>query len=305
MAHPIKRLNAWLEKHIEIAEGFVTVLLPTFGLGLLFGSHVIHDPFWSEFGKEIGFACLVAFFIKLINEFFLSKKLQITFEQQRKALEEDVLSAIFQKIIPEEVFNEIKKTVFGDLKFMRKEFELILEFEETSENKIIMTTYTTFKITNIFDKDTVYPLIWGTGKDDAFDKEILDLSYRFDAGKEEKIPIEISKLDTDDRFGYSHFRIEKEIPFRRSNKELEVKAVSKTRYKDPGIKKDELRHFFASPTANLTVRVRRAPPNFKFSIFAFGSEEFEDIANSAPDTKIYRYKGCFYANQGFILSWTR
>ena len=311
MWHPIKMFQKWTEKNeknLKWGERITSGVLFVSGIIIIIFAYLLQSqtPFWYELLRDIGFACFVAVIIKYINEVFLSRRIMMTFEKQRREIKKDVLYSTFEKLIPNELFAEIKKTVFSDLHFMRDQYLIAYNFKKNEEGKIVVITHVHYRIENLLKTATDYRMKWGLELSDKWKKTFNDISYNFgNSKKKTSIPLDELQHEFNNNFGNKHEQTTFNIPYIEVDKPLHINTRSETLYEDIGIRSDEIRQYFLEPTSGVQVRVCDVPDNVKmnFKIQQLGSGEFVESKDSSSDKHVWVYNGCFYPYHGYILSW--
>ncbi len=300
-------MGKWIKN--ERDELFSNFALCTAGTVLVVLSHLefIHaTPLLAESMRDIGIACFVAWGIKYINERFLRRELAASFKEHREQIANDVLQSVFARQIPEPLFNELRRTVFNGLQFMRDQYKLTYDFTVTPDGKLKVTMYTIFWMQNVLGIDTIYPFKWGIDRDPKWTRSELKAYYNFDGENgngDREIPLNNSAAIVD-KFGDKHDEYRHDIAFPKDST-LIVKMTLSQIYNDVNLKKDTLEHFFLTPTSNVSVKVLDYPANMTLKISEFSSDEFQVVQHPAPEKIFWKYPGCFYPKQGFILSWER
>ena len=112
------------------------------------------ERFWPTLVRDLSIALLIAVFLTVSIELYAGRRL-------REQVATEVLSGVFNKIIPEVIFDEVKSNVI-QAPVMRKNWEIRMSLARdaalTDPNLYVSTTILGYGIQNLLNRSQVYPL---------------------------------------------------------------------------------------------------------------------------------------------------
>lgn len=227
-----------------------------------------------------------------------SKSLDLQKKEHEKQLQklqskinENVFDALFMKVMPEEIFQVIKRDIIKS-DVIRRDPEWLLDF--TVENDEITLRLTNrYKAYNNCDKEIVNPVIrviHNHSNSESFVKKVLctlhdEILVSYDSEKHENKGVNVEVVDENTQKIHYELRIP-------AYHYVEYTTVFQNKYK--GFVQDEL--FTLLPQIDLNI-IATYPSDYEFRIFPMLSSELK-LKLKENNRSIYKVEGGILPNQG-------
>ncbi len=271
--------------------------------GIKENSLIIDKPILKRFydiGVYLSFSLAFAIFIstfissKLKEEQLKSKKAEL--ESLKDNLYKDIHNALFQKIIPKELFQTVKDEIIN-AEIIRKDAEWILDFSVDDNENItcrLTSIMKSYNNTNQIIKNPISAVIANHNPSDtSIEKVICSIKgkqtvyYEKNNKPEENKGVEIEKID--DKMHKIHYDLE--IP---PNNYVDYTII----YKIEHSKRLQDEFFTWLPVINLKI-IATYPPEYNFEIFSMLSPSLE-LKVKDDDRSIYEAEGGILPRQGIV-----
>lgn len=244
----------------------------------------------------LSFALFIAGYINSSVQKKIIETEEIRLKELQKKINQDVHNALFEKIIPKEIFETIKSDIINE-EFIRKDGEVFLDFSLDDQDNIHSKIVVIYKVFNNTNKPILPGHSIATFTNLESEKTKME---KIECKMEGKVIAIYDHSEPENSNGVSIEELEDNVLQVSYNFELPSSSfyIDKTIYTNKYKDKVQDDFFTVKPLINLSINAN-FPLGYKFRIFDVFSPKMECLVDEKGKS-IYKVIGGILPKQGFV-----